>query len=224
MARRKGSGRLNLKGIKRGAPSRDVEIRVLIVTEGSKTEPDYFRRLVKELELTATRVKIVGDGGSAPISVVEAAKEFLGKDSDFEQVYCVFDKDTHEKYDEAIQKLQGLRKQQRYKGKVICAIASVPCFEVWYLLHLSETSKPYVTQDELIRDLVQKSPFQSYQKNECGSFFGAIAGHRKEASMRAERLLKQARARGETEFHENPSTRVYEVVQALTKLSRNRMS
>ena len=214
MAKRK-RGRLNRKDIKRNAASRDEESRVLIVTEGSKTEPNYFNRLIKELELTATSVRIVGDGGSAPTSVVETAKEFLDGDDDFEQVYCVFDEDTHQGYNDAIRELK-----QPYQGKKIHAVTSVPCFEVWYLVHVSTTSRHYKTQDELIRDLKRHPPFQNYEKNDCDSFFDKSSGQREEALKQAKRLLTQARQSGAGRFHENPSTRVHQVVEALTKISK----
>ena len=68
----------------------------MIVTEGSKTEPEYFRRLIRELGLTTTSVRITGDGGSAPISVVEYAEDLLKDDPDFEHVFLVFDRVRHD--------------------------------------------------------------------------------------------------------------------------------
>lgn len=53
----------------RPAPSRSIPDRVLIVTEGTKTEPRYFGLLVNELGLTT--VKISESAGSAPINVVK---------------------------------------------------------------------------------------------------------------------------------------------------------
>ena len=218
MTKRKRS-RLNQKSIKRRSPSLGPQERVLIVTEGSKTEPDYFNLLIKELKLTATRVKIVSHGGSAPTSVVKTAKECLGEDGDFEQVYCVFDKYDHQGYKDAIRELE-----QRYRGKKIHTITSVPCFEVWYLVHVSTTSKHYETQNKLLRDLKKHPPFQNYEKNDCDSFFDKISAQREDALKQAKRLLTQARQSGAGRFHENPSTRVYQVVEALTEISKKQIS
>ena len=66
---------------------------------GSKTEPMYFRYLIQELGLTTAQVKVTGDGGSSPINVVKDAQSFLQRDSDFEHVFLVFDRDRHESYD-----------------------------------------------------------------------------------------------------------------------------
>ncbi len=59
------------KDTRRRPASRKERERAMIVAEGSKTEPEYFRRLIGELRLTTASVTITGDGGSAPISVVE---------------------------------------------------------------------------------------------------------------------------------------------------------
>ncbi len=66
---------------------------MLIVCEGSKTEPNYFSELREDLRLSSAYVDIVGDGvGSAPINVVEYGFE---KYLDYDIVFCVFDKDRH---------------------------------------------------------------------------------------------------------------------------------
>ncbi len=201
---------------KRSRPSRDIPDRVLIVTEGTKTEPDYFHLLVRELDLLTT-VKIFPAKGSAPINVIEEAKARLSKDKDFEQVYCVFDQDRHPTYADALDKWRKLKK--KYKRKTLCAITSIPCFELWYLLHVSDSRKPYADADDLIVNLKKKSPFENYQKNDCDRFFGKICERRKDALARAKHFLDEAKKEGLPEFHENPSTRVHLVVEALTAIA-----
>lgn len=78
--------------------------RVLIVTEGSKTEPAYFRALIQKLGLTTATVRIAGESGSAPINVVEYAQALFKKDDDFEIICLVFDKGQHESYNRAIER------------------------------------------------------------------------------------------------------------------------
>ncbi len=76
--------------------------RVLIVTEGSKTEPDCFRRLIRELGLTAAQVKVTGDGDPTPISVVQYTQDLLKEDAEYEHVFLVFDRDRHTTYNKAL--------------------------------------------------------------------------------------------------------------------------
>ena len=67
MARIKKPTGLTRKSVKRTGDS------ILVVCEGGFTEPEYFYQLKIIWKLHA--VEIVGDCGSAPISVVDKAKE-----------------------------------------------------------------------------------------------------------------------------------------------------
>jgi hypothetical protein len=180
--------------------------------------------LIAELGLTTAKVTIVGDGGSAPISVVNEAENRLKVDNDFEQVYCLFDRDRHVTYDQALEKIQAIAGRGEFRGKVIAAIPSIPCFEVWYLLHVSDSRKPYESAgspgDALIADLKKNDLFKGYTKSECHAFFDQISPQRSAASKRAVRFLEEARNEGADEFHENPSTRVHLVVKALGDVAR----
>ncbi len=197
--------------------------RVLIVTEGSKTEPAYFRMLIAELGLRAARVAIVTDSGSAPISVVREAGKQLREDDDFEQVFCVSDRDHHERYTQALDAVRGIAKSRVSKGKTIQAIPSIPCFEFWYLLHVSDSRKSYAGAPspctDLIANLKRHPPFEGYDKRDCKDFFERISVARDEATKRAERFLAHAQDENAPEFHEDPSTRVHLVVKALTRIA-----
>lgn len=233
MARKSSRRAKSKQDFKRRRHFRTERDKVLIVTEGTKTEPDYFRRLISELGLTTAKVKITGEGGSAPISVFETAEALLGRDDDFEQIYVVFDRDRHETYDDAIAKVVKLNGQAGFEKKTIVAVTSVPCFEVWYGLHLSDANKPYGTESAgaspakaLISDLKKAKldgvcVFKHYEKSDCGAFYKLIVDQRPKAQLRAESLLDRASKQGATLHHEDPSTRVHILVEALVKLSKN---
>lgn len=214
------------KSLKRRAAFRQERDRVLIVTEGSKTEPDYFRRLIRELGLTTAKVVIVSDGGSSPINVVEDTEKLLQKDEDFEHIYCVFDRDRHSTYDKALAAIHCLAGRRRFSSKTVLAITSVPCFEYWYLLHVCESRKPYqgLTAESspgqaLLADLCKYDVFRNYKKSDCDAFFESIRLQRETAIKRAEAFLEVAGAEGDPPFHENPSTRVHLVIKALQEIS-----
>lgn len=206
----------------------EVRERALIVTEGSKTEPDYFRLLIRELRLTTASVTITGDGGSAPISVVESAKILLAEDPDFEHVFLVFDRDRHNTYDAAIAKANALKPDKAPEGQTIEAIPSIPSFEVWYLFHVSGDRKPYSTgagvgspAQALIRDLkVSHACFAKYDKARCDAFYDEIRPMRDQACTHAERALEAASMEGQKILQENPSTRAHLVVQKLQDMAR----
>ena len=200
----------------------------MIVTEGSKTEPGYFRRLIEELGLTTASVKITGGGGSAPISVVKYAEDLLGDDPDFEHVFLVFDRDRHNTYDAAIAKAKSLKPRKAPKGQAIEAIPSIPSFEVWYLFHVSGNRKPYSTgagvgspAQALIDDLkASHACFAEYDKTRCDAFYDEIRPMREQACTHAVRALDEASKDGQPILRENPSTRVHLVVRRLQDMAR----
>ncbi len=63
------------KKLARQKANRKPYDKVLIVCEGEKTEPNYFRGLTNYYELDSANVKITGDCGSSPMSVVRPARD-----------------------------------------------------------------------------------------------------------------------------------------------------
>lgn len=122
--------------------SRESYDRVLVVCEGSKTEPNYLRELVDCLKLSSANVEVDGDSGSSPISVVQHARrrnrEERDKGDTYDRVFCVFDKDTHASYSQAVSESAISR-----PAGVFQAVPSVPCFEYWLLLHFIFSTRPY---------------------------------------------------------------------------------
>ncbi len=140
----------SLEDIKRSKPTRSSYERLLIVCEGSKTEPNYFQALIDDLKLNTANVEVDGKSGSSPVSVVKYAQTRFekdrkdnGTDNCFDQVYCVIDKDEHPTYQEALE----LIRSGKFKD-LFHAITSVPCFEYWLLLHFRFTTSPLVRKGE----------------------------------------------------------------------------
>jgi len=69
--------------------------KILIVCEGEKTEPNYFKGLRDELKLSGARVEITGKGASNPMGIVSFAekrhREDKGAGFPFDHVFCLFD-------------------------------------------------------------------------------------------------------------------------------------
>jgi hypothetical protein len=182
---------------------------VLIVCEGAKTEPLYFSQLRDALRLSRVNVSICGkECGSSPLSVVDYALAEFEREGDYDRIFCVFDKDRHAQYKDAVIKVQS---QQLPDGSTIEAITSVPCFEFWLLLHFKETAKPYSASgkksacDNIIRDL--KAHMPHYKKGNA-DVFAATYPFIDEAIKRAERLEK----RQKEAVTDNPSTKVHRLV------------
>lgn len=85
--------------------------RILIVSEGRKTEPQYFEEIRSAYRLNSANVQVYpSQMGTAPLQVVQYAMK-LFKEGDhhsgirpqsFDQVYVVFDRDAHDTYYDAL--------------------------------------------------------------------------------------------------------------------------
>ncbi|MCY3727758.1 MAG: RloB family protein [Nitrospira sp.] len=177
--------------------------KVLIVCEGEKTEPNYFKGLKNHLRLKTANVAIVGEGAT-PAKIVERAKELEKQEKErgdpFDTIFCVFDKDRHTDYEKALGQLKARKNYE--------AIPSVPAFEYWLLLHFRYTTSPYQDASELVRDLKKHLP--DYEKNDA-TIFGKLQDKLETAKENAARSLED-RSQAKTD---NPSTKVHILVEAL---------
>lgn len=184
---------------------------ILIVCEGAKTEPIYLDKMKKHYRLPAAKIEIVPGNisGTNPKSVVEYAKrrmeELVRENNDIENenVWCVFDRDQHEKLHEALQ-------QAEDNGFGVGF--SNPSFELWLLLHFQDQ------QAEIERKVVTsrlKKHIKDYEKNSRGTFDRTI-DRLAEAKTRAE-YLRKMHIRNKNPENHNPSTSVDKLVNHLEK-------
>lgn len=191
---------------------------MLIVCEGSSTEPNYLWDLVSDLQLSSTNVHITGEGGSAPISVVDDAIKLFEADPEFDRVYCVFDKDRHASYDAARNKLRQhtLRRQvdgRRAGTAQFQDVVSVPCFEYWVLLHFEYTTAPFGRCRAVIDRLKRHPGMAAYEKGDAG-LYQRIKPDMDQAMERAARAKAEADAAGT----DDPLTEIHELVRDLRAL------
>lgn len=199
----------------RKSPSRNARERVLVVCEGGKTEPYYLRDFAHELRLTNADIKICGEEcGTDPMSVYRFALEEFKKDQDFDRVFCVFDKNRHATYNEAI---AAIKHKNLPGGRTIEAIRSVPCFEFWILLHFRKTTKPYAeiqgksTCMAVIDDLRAHLPeYVKGRKN--------IYRRIKENTDKAIRNAQQTKEAAEKANTDNPLTEMYILISYLRSI------
>lgn len=205
-----------LKTLARRSGTRDQYDKVLIVCEGAKTEPLYFRSLIRELRLNTANICVHGeDCSSDPLSVAQYAIELFEKDAhahDFDRVYCVFDRDTHHTFNQAIALLNAHKNSDRFHTAL-----SYPCFEYWVLSHFEYSRAPFVatgrkTASQLLISAVRKH-LPSYEKADPATF-DAIYGLTDVAIQNAKRGNDDALASGE----KNPSTTIDELVDYLRNL------
>ena len=84
-------------GLRRRSPRREPYDRVLIVCEGEKTEPNYFRELCAHYRLSTANIEVTQGEGNDPVSVVQTAKRLQKSETRqgerYDRIYCVFDRD-----------------------------------------------------------------------------------------------------------------------------------
>jgi len=199
--------------------------RILIVCEGTKTEPHYFEafRCAYREQLKAI---VIRSGGSAPISIFEAADRLYWEDLSsvdgdkslaFDVVYCVFDRDIHPSFDLAMAKIDSSKEKLP-----IHAIVSYPCFEFWLILHFGFTRKPFAkTSKKSIGDVVKKKlqdfpGFESYKESEKNAY--ELTKVRLRDSIK---YSKQAVRDAIEEKNPNPSTHIHTLVERLLGLVRD---
>jgi hypothetical protein len=196
--------------------------RILIVSEGSKTEPNYFNEIRQAYRLHTANVEVrPSQIGTAPVQVVQYAKELFEsgdrhksiQQRAFEQVYAVFDRDDHASYFDALkmaESLDGKLKNDNRQFIRFQAIASVPSFELWLLLHYEDVLHP-LHRDEVMQRLKKHIP--DYEKGATRAFH--VTRSRLDiAKQRAQLLTKNFNARTAPE----PFTAVAELVTLLSQL------
>ena len=197
---------------------RQQQPRILIVCEDSKSSAYYFEDMAKALGLRAVDVR-GKECGSAPISVVTYAHEAYEAEtvSDaYDGVYCVFDRDQHDSFELAVRKINAFKSA----GKPFFAITSIPCFEVWLLLHFKDATKPFRPTvnrgpcDQVVSELSKKGQLCGYMKGR-GGIYALLSGQKTlDAITRAKRLMNDNKVTGS----DNPSTNVHELVEYLLSI------
>ena len=139
----------------------------LIVCEG-ETEQEYFEAARIQYGLTTAEV-ILADNtrGSAPISVVECAVQKYGERGGYERIYCIFDRDGHESFPRARDLIKSLSSRRRNPLPIAEAV-SIPCFEVWILLHFERTDAPFARCADVI-DRIRERHMPGYEKADAAT-------------------------------------------------------
>lgn len=198
----------------RRAPSREPYDSVALVCEGRKTEPYYFQGLRAHYRLSNANIVIVPEGGD-PLAIVRRAIEEL-RDSALDRAYCVFDQDSHGTYDEALRAIAG---HEFGRSGRLFAANSVPCFELWLLLHFIYSAAPYMSAGgrsagaRVLEDLQRHWP--EYSKGRPDTF-EVLLPRLDAASQNARRLAAHNSATGSS----NPATEIYGLVRYLKDLKK----
>ena len=202
--------------LKRQPPKKESYDLVLIVCEGEKTEPYYFKDLMNVEKLSSVNISVISGEGSDPVSVVNTAIKEQKKQEKylpFNTVYCVIDRDKHPNFNQAIDKAN---------ANGIKIIASYPSFEYWYICHFNCYRSPIISTGNksagencvsLLNEYWKEFFKKDYTKNQA-NLYALLLGKLETAVRHAKIGLQQAQDEGEL----NPSTQVYELVDYLRNI------
>lgn len=201
MARRPQFQRRSQKSFQRRVATRKLRERFLIVCEGEKTEPNYFRRFRVPKEVVGLDVRGIGANTS---SLVQEAIELRSQDT-YDQVWCVLDRDSFpaENFNAALTLAAANNIQVAYSNEA---------FELWYLLHF-HYYQTAITRASYVKKLSTLLEFK-YEKN-SEHMYDLLETKQAAAIRNAEKLLEEY-----PEFtpeKNNPSTTVHRLVKELNK-------
>jgi hypothetical protein len=185
---------------------------ILIVCEGVKTEPGYFEALRKSKKFQPDKIRVLTSkdcGGTDPGTLVCSAREWKDKlrqeeGLDYDEVWCVFDRDSHPNFDTAVNKARA--------NKMKLGV-SVPCFELWYLLHFKKQTA-HIERGALRQQLKKKKGFENYDKE---GLYDKLKGRQAKAIENAKALAAYNKAHGLPDTN-NPSTHVHLLVERLENM------
>lgn len=182
--------------------NRELKQRFLIVCEGEKTEPNYF----KSFRVPKDVIDVKGLGEN-PSKLVKSAERIISKeDKDYyDQVWCVFDRDDwpSQDFNNAI---------QAAKSKGFEVAYSNEAFELFYVLHF-EYLHTGISRKEYINKL-SKHLGKKYQKN-SETIYDELYDKQSTAIKFSEKLLNDYNP--SDPYKDNPSTTVHLLVKELNR-------
>ena len=186
---------------------REVKQSFLIVCEGEKTEPDYF----KAFRMTAATVKAVGEAMNTmtlvnkAISIREADK---AKKLFYDQCWVVFDKDDFpaKDFNQAIQYAEKNGFQVAYSNQA---------FEYWFLLHFNLYQGPIHRSQ--YKNMLERLIGMPYSKTEGSGavMYNILLTRQKQAIKNSKTVLAEITHGNPAE--EESSTTVHKLVTELNK-------
>lgn len=193
------------RSYKRIQNRREIRERILIVCEGERTEPNYFRAFIPQGSFVF-QVDVRGTGYNTIRLVKEArrvSKEARNEGEPYDEVWCVMDRDQFpvEHYNTAI---------EIAKSRDFFVAYSNEAFELWYLLHFQYFDTGISRQQYIVK--LSGHLNRPYRKNDC-RMYSILLSSQSTALKNAETLYQK-----NNKPTDNPSTAVFRLVKRLNDL------
>lgn len=188
-----------------------VKQRFLIVCEGEQTEPNYFLKFPIPKD-SVVRVEGVGANTEYLVrtAIMLRAESWEQNQIRYDQVWCVFDRDSFEAY-HFNQALDLAKKNQ------IEVAYSNEAFELWYVLHFQYLDTG-ITREDYIKCLSLELK-RKYEKNDP-NIYDELLPRQQTAIQFAKTLLNQYQPKNPEK--DKPSTTVHILVEKLNELNWDR--
>jgi len=183
--------------------------RILVVCEGEKTEPNYFKKFPDNPDVY-DQINIYGIGYNTISLVNEAIRlktEALKRKEPYIEVWCVFDKDDFpvDQFQNAITLAKS--------NHINCAY-SIEAFELWYMLHFNFYDA--VLSRDQYKEKLSGLLNRPYRKNDDNIY--SILHRRLKIAMKNARKL-YALQHNQSVTNQNPITTVFLLVERLIGIS-----
>lgn len=205
-----------IEQIQRNRQSRKTKENILFEFEGNnKTEEIYFRNFQKRGN--PYNIKFAYGHDTDPVGMVKSLISYMKREDinaeNNDKIYCVFDADIDTNKQKRIDEAIKLATKNNIE-----VIVSIPCFELWYRLHYSYTSKIYSSNKEILTDL--KIYIPDYEKNKN---VYEIIKDKTYIAIENSKRLEQEQIKNGKEINNikcNPYTSVYKPVEYIINRSK----
>jgi hypothetical protein len=204
---------------KRKEKTREVRVYFLIVCEGEKTEPNYFKSFKKNVKSFVYTIDTFGEATNTKDLVRKTIAARDKSSQQYDSVWAVFDKDSFSpnNFNSAISLAEANDVKVGWTNEA---------FELWYLLHfqyrntaMSRTDYKSAIEEEVNAKMVAISKSKKtqkfvYEKN-SKNMYAVLEkyGNQQQAIKNAEKLIENHNCTNYS-IH-NPCTRIHLLVQEL---------
>lgn len=204
----------NISRKDRQKSKRQAPANYLIVCEGKKTEPNYFKGLKRKInekygnkvDVLIPNIDVKGTGMNTTSLVKYTQKTVNHANKVYGQVWVVFDKDDYndEQFNSAIDNCN-------YN-----VAWSNPNFELWLLAHFKKINR-YVSKDDVLQEFskeFQKNGLGDYTKNDTNIFDKVTSEGKLHTAIKNCEYMEELN-KDEQSSQRNPMTKVYKIVDGL---------
>lgn len=183
---------------RRGPRTFQTQESVLLICEGQRTEPGYFKALKNIFRIRSYALEF-----SAPADPNSIAAEALEKREIYDHVWAVFDCDRHPGIEQV---------KNRCRQAGVKVAFSNPCFELWLILHVQDMDR--VLNHNQVQALCRKLLPYPKDKKKVLDFHWLLTEYpvkvaEKRAHIQLQRRMTDRNPEG------NPSTSVGELTKFL---------